>query len=86
MAELILTEKEKHANDYLEWDDAALGRVVKKLALNIQEIRGDNALLYTSCAALLASEAAKKAGELSIDIEGRTNGWTVAVFKTTQSG
>lgn len=31
MAELILTEAEKSAASYLDWDDAALGKLVRKV-------------------------------------------------------
>ena len=34
MAELILNQEEKDTSTYLEWSDEALGKAVKKLALD----------------------------------------------------
>ena len=46
MAELILTQEEKDTSTYLEWSDEALGKAVKKLALDLSI--GDDALSVQS--------------------------------------
>jgi len=93
MAELILTEAEKQAAGYLDWDDAALGRAVKKVALAMVEIRGDNALACTAGAVLLACQAAKQpGGTLTIELDGVTDGygrvgdWRVVISRFTGEG
>ena len=57
MAELILTEEEKNAEYWADLDDEALGRVVKKMLLQIREMRKEyydegNALRW-SCAVIM---------------------------------
>lgn len=59
MAELILTEEEKKAKTYLEWDDEALGRMVKKAAKLISDYRGEDSITMVSAATLLVSSAHK---------------------------
>lgn len=46
MAELILTQEEKDTSTYLKWSDEALGKAVKKLALDLS--MGDDALSIQS--------------------------------------
>jgi hypothetical protein len=86
MAKLILSEKEKNAATYLEWNDVALGRAVKKLAVDIRNNRGDDALALTACATLLACASAKRnAAQTIITLEGVTEGeknygfWSIIV-------
>jgi hypothetical protein len=93
MAELILTEAEKQTATYLDWDDAALGKAVKKLALLMGEIRGNEALACTSGAVLLACQAAKQPdGVLTIQLDGITDGydrvgdWQLVVSRLTGEG
>lgn len=75
MAELILTENEQQSANYLEWDDAALGKAVKKLALGIVDHKGDKALAYTACATMLACMAADKNAETTVvELLGVTDG------------
>ena len=88
MAELILTDEEKMTANHLDWDDAALGRAVKKLALNIGDIWGDEALICTSCATLLACQASGTVEEtLTIELDGvmdkydRIMDWRVTISK-----
>ena len=88
MAELILTDAEKGAARHLDWDDAALGKAVKKLALNIGDIWGDEALICTSCATLLACQASGTVEEtLTIELDGvmdkydRIMDWRVTISK-----
>lgn len=51
MAELILTQEEKDTSTYLEWSDEALGKAVKKLALDLSI--GDDALSMQSMLILM---------------------------------
>jgi len=51
MAELILTQEEKDTSTYLEWSDEALGKAVKKLALDLSI--GDDALSIQSMLILM---------------------------------
>lgn len=60
MAELVLTEKEKADNSYLDWDDAALGKACKKAMLEIQQATDDSekwTIYSQGCAALLIGRA-----------------------------
>lgn len=93
MAELILTEVEKRAAGYLEWDDAALGRAVKKLAMTMGEIAGRDAATSTSCAVVLACHAAKRpGGTLTIELDsitdgyGRVSDWRIVISRFTGEG
>lgn len=36
MAELILTDEERAADSYLDWDDAEIGQMVRKLAARVR--------------------------------------------------
>lgn len=38
MSKLITTKAERDAKSYLDWDDASLGRLVKKVALDIEAL------------------------------------------------
>lgn len=40
MVELITTPEEEAASSYLDWDDEALGKLVKAIALTIDDING----------------------------------------------
>ncbi len=51
MAELILTQEEKDALSYLDWDDASLGRLVKELGTNTQ-IADDKTMVITTTLAM----------------------------------
>jgi hypothetical protein len=53
MAELILTDEEKASNSYLDWDDAALGKLTKKVALTIRDGRADDKLPIIANAAAM---------------------------------
>lgn len=93
MAELILTEEEKHSANYMQWDDAALGKAVKKVSLNIRDIQGDDALMVTSCATVLASRAArKKAKAIVVPLVGLTDGsehlgdWEIVIRRMPRLG
>lgn len=75
MAKLILSEKEKKSANYLEWSDEALGKAVKKLALDIRDRRGEDSLAQTACATLLACAAAVRGEQTTVmTLEGVTDG------------
>ncbi len=89
MAELILTDAEKRASSYLGWDDADLGRAVKKVALLMGEMRGNDSLTCTAGAVLLACEAARHGGVLTLHLDsiadgyGRVADWQLVVSRLT---
>lgn len=94
MAKLILTEKEKTSASYLDWNDAALGKAVKKLALEIGDSRGGgvNAVACTACATMLACMAAEKnVIKTVIELEGVIDGqkdvgnWSIVVSRGKKS-
>lgn len=92
MAKLILTEAEKKAATYLEWDDAALGKAVKKLALSIRDSRGEDSLAQTACATMLVCKAADmNAQTMKMELSGVTDGekqvgdWQLIVTKNVAS-
>lgn len=76
MVELVLTASEgKNSATFLDWDDAALGKAVKKLAQNIRDNRGQDSLICTACATLLACMAAQRnAVKTVIKLEDVTEG------------
>ena len=89
MAKLVLTAKERVSANYLSWDDQALGRAVKKLALDIADHYGDEAMALTVCATMLASASTQRgAGRTEIDLMGVTDGteelgdWTVVITRS----
>ena len=74
MAELILNENEKSAGAYLHWDDATLGKAVKKLAKDIHDHKGDDALTRIACATMLVCMAAEPySGTTSLNLIGVTD-------------
>lgn len=74
LAELILTEDEKEAATYLEWDDASLGKAVKKLAKGIGDHKGSDSMAQTACATFLACLVSKRdAIGAEIDLDGVTD-------------
>lgn len=90
MAELITTEEEKAAASYLDWDDAALGRMVKYTALTLEksakDAEGFRKIVIASCAMLLVSAAFDaNAATLTQELKGHTHAgvptgdWSVTV-------
>lgn len=55
MAELILTAEEKAAQDWLDLNDDALGKLVKKAALVLHDKHGSDAVTATAILAMLAN-------------------------------
>jgi hypothetical protein len=92
MAKLTLTEKEKASASYLSWNDAALGRAVKKMALDIEDHHGDQAIALSSCACMLACSSAERGiARTEINLEGLTEqdeeygDWTIIIIKNSSA-
>lgn len=89
MAELILTEKEKRSETFLEWDEVSLGRAVKAVAEICSDEHGKHALKATGAAVFLVAEAIRSgATELNVNLEGATDGnrdlgnWKITIQST----
>lgn len=91
MAELIITDEERATHTYLEWDDAAIGRGVKKLAITVKDSKGEKAIEWyaaTLCLIAMAHESNAKSSEYTIDGVTRDNGetqigdWKVTIQRT----
>ena len=86
MAELLLTEAEKTASSYLEWSDEALGKLVRSIALNIQNER-QAIQAATMTATLVSFVAENNAEQATFDMTGVTHAdkplgnWTIEVKK-----
>jgi hypothetical protein len=85
MAELILTDAEKAAELWTDFDDAELGALMRKNLIRFKTaaLQMDRAMA-TTCALLLCCDAADAgASELVLSLEGVTQGghdfgeWTV---------
>ena len=73
VAELRLTEAERQAGSFLAWDDAALGKLVKQTALQIQDGQGDRAAAIQTACLLLCSELdVQHAKEANYQLDGVT--------------
>jgi hypothetical protein len=91
MAELILTDEEKAAASYLEWDDASLGRMVKALALRVRSnhdklgkevtISGSAALLLIHSAEEMHSETMELRLNVTTYGDRPIGDWRVLVTK-----
>ncbi len=91
MAELIITDEERATYTYLEWDDAAIGRGVKKLAMTVQDAKGDKAIEWyaaTLCLIAMAHETNAESSEYTINGVTMDNGetqigdWKVTIQRT----
>lgn len=65
MAKLTLTEEEKKALTFLEWDSESIGEGVKKLALIFQDKNGASTMNFTSAAIAIIYECIKADSELT---------------------
>ena len=75
MAELILTEAEKRTINFLDWDDATLGKAVKKAAMIIGDTEGRDALTVTAAAVFLVAEAVRSGStKTTIELKGAWQG------------
>jgi hypothetical protein len=73
MAELILTKAEKEAPTYLDWSDQALGKLVRKTALMLEDEYGQDATYTTTVAHILIGFGLKaNSTETTITLEGVT--------------
>lgn len=88
MAELILTEEEKAAPSYLDWDDDALGKMVRKLAVSLKDKYGADAGFATMAAFILVDKTIQNNGaQLNVHLGNFTNSgqsfgdWRVIVEK-----
>lgn len=60
MAELITTEEERECKSYLEWSDEALGKLVKKLAVNVYgNSQKDHSAAFTAALGYIACDIAR---------------------------
>jgi hypothetical protein len=98
MAELILSEEEKEALSYLDWDDETLGRLVKYLAASLVKSAKDQAPemgnipcnIATAVTVLVShvNELGKDAGQIEVDGLTRNGGkvalgnWRITVERT----
>lgn len=77
MAELILTDEEKAAAFYSDWDATAIGVLVKALAQDLQNRKqGEREILIDQAAAfsLIARASQVNATEMTVTQNGVTNG------------
>ena len=89
MAELILTEEEKASDTYLDWDDAALGKLVRKTALMLRDTYGQEATFGMTGAHLLVGMAmSANSTETTIELNGLNvkgedkGDWRIEVVRT----
>ncbi len=87
MAKLILTEKEKADPSYLDWDDDALGKIVRKLAIQTRDEYGKDAIFHTLGISFLIDTAIRvNADILTQNVETKTLGDWEVVLKRTRAG
>lgn len=73
MADLTLTEDEKKASDYLEWDDEALGKLSRRVSFMLRDKKGMDGTFVTAAAQLLVGMAFRaNATESEVTLEGMT--------------
>lgn len=89
MSKLVLTEEERKSATFLEWDDEALGKAVKAIALICNDDYGKDALKVTGAAVFLVAEAVRnKANLMTLDVKGASEGeqqfgdWKIVVERT----
>lgn len=92
MAELIITEEERRTLTFLEWDDAALGKAVKKIAIMIADKDGGRDTLPVTAAGvfLISRAVALNTDGLTLVIEGATNpeplgDWKIVITRMKHS-
>jgi hypothetical protein len=89
MAELILSDDEKAAATWLELDDATVGKLVKKTALDLKEHAGEQGRVWWFSAAMLLVGMAEdsNAHDFSQEVRGFTRDgvscgdWKVSVTR-----
>lgn len=71
MAELILTEEEKAAALWSDLDDAALGKLVKKIALLTSAAEQlDRVTTFAAAMLLCCAASEQNASEIALEIDG----------------
>ena len=92
MAELILTDEEKAAALWSDLDDAALGKLVKKIALLTSAAEQlDRVTTFAAAMLLCCAAAEQNASEIAMEIDGLTQAgrdfgdWKIVAVKTTAS-
>lgn len=90
MAQLIITDEERAAASYLDWDDASIGRGVKKIALKLKDVKGEHSISWSAGAVALIARAVDSNGQQStMTIEGLVDDgrplgdWEVTVRRLT---
>ena len=75
MADLILTEEERNTLTFLEWDDATLGKAVKKIAMLFPDKDGARETLPAVAAGVFLISRAVDAGadKLVLKLTGAHN-------------
>lgn len=93
MAKLILTDEEKKAPSYLDWDNESLGKLVKCTAAKLQDRYGQEATFITTGAHLILGSAIKTNSEIltqTIDgftISGEDAGdWEIKITRLRKAG
>jgi hypothetical protein len=89
MAQLILTDEERAAPHYLDWDDEALGMAARKLAMQFKDVHGVDGMFITVAARLLVGMADDaNSDKTTIDLEGFTKegeergDWRIVITRT----
>jgi hypothetical protein len=71
MAELILTDDEKEQKSYLNWNDEALGKYVKKKAIDREDYYGENTSKREAAVITLLSEVRKSESDMvMMEVQG----------------
>jgi len=75
MAKLILTKEERSTLTFLEWDDAAIGKAVKKLAMMFPDKDGGRESLPATAAGVVLISRAIDAGAdtFTLKLEGASD-------------
>ena len=75
MAKLILTEKEKKADTWLELEDETLGKVVKSIMSTMKQASDEQGKLYLLSAAMIlcSTTAEANAEKATYTVEGIKN-------------
>ena len=87
MAKLILTDKEKADPSYLDWDDEALGKLVRYTAQMLRDELGQDATFFTAGSQLVINAAIRAKVKtltqtIEITVEGEDAGdWELKVTR-----
>ena len=88
MAKLIMTEEERRSQTFLEWDDASLGVLTKRMAQIMGDDHGRDASAVTGAAVFLIANAVDNgAAVFEVGIEGAVDGdrqlgnWKITIEK-----